>query len=319
MADNGRMQPGGEAGRPTVRHAVHRPPTTDLLLMPIGILAVSTSGPLMAAAAAPALAIAMWRNAFAVVAIAPFAALRHRDEIRGMNIREWQWTLGAGVFLALHFVTWIPSLRLTSVASATAMVCVQPVWVALIARAMGHHVPARAWLGIAIALVAVIALTGVDFSVEPRALAGDLLALAGGVASAFYTVIGGEVRRTVSTTAYTFVCYATCAVLMLALCLVFHVQLVGYDSKTWLQLLGLTLGAQLLGHSLFNRLLRTTSPTVVSLAILFEVPGAALIAYVFLGQVPPYAVPPAGLALLLGLLLVISSRPDDTEASVPAD
>ena len=58
---------------------------------------------------------------------------------------------------------------------------------------------------------------------------------------------------------------------------------------------------------------------MVSLAILFEVPGAALIAAVFLGQTPPYAVLPAGLALLLGLLLVISSRPDDTEASVPAE
>ena len=227
--------------------------------------------------------------------------------------------LGAGVMLALHFAAWIPSLRLTSVASATAMVCVQPVWVALIARAMGHHVPRRAWLGIGIALVAVVALTGVDFSLQPRALLGDLLALAGGMASAFYTVIGGEVRRTVSTTAYTIVCYSTCAALMLAVCLVFQLQLVGYDGTTWLQLLGLTLGAQLLGHSLFNRLLRTTSPTVVSLAILFEVPGAAVIAAVFLGQTPPYAVLPAGLALLLGLLLVISSRPPDTEAAVPAD
>jgi len=319
MTDNGRMQQSGGAARPPVRSAVHRPPTADLLLMPIGILAVSTSGPLMAAAAAPALAIAMWRNLFAVAAIAPFAALRHRSEIRGMDTREWKWTLAAGVMLALHFGTWIPSLRLTSVASATAMVCVQPVWVALIARAMGHQVPRRAWLGIGIALAAVIAFTGVDFSVEPRALAGDLLALAGGIASAFYTVIGGEVRRTVSTTSYTFICYGTCAVLMLGVCLVFDQQLVGYDGKTWLQLLGLTLGAQLLGHSLFNRLLRTTSPTVVSLAILFEVPGAALIAFIFLDQTPPNAVLPAGLLLLLGLLLVISSRPDDTEPSVPAE
>ena len=313
------QQSGGATGQPALRHAVSRPPRADLLLMPIGILAVSTSGPIMAAAVAPAIAIAMWRNAFAVAAIAPFAVIRHRAEIRALTRRELKWMLAAGVALALHFAAWIPSLRLTSVASATAMVCVQPVWVALIARFMGHHVPRRAWLGIGIALVAVVALTGVDFSVEPRALAGDLLALAGGVASAFYTVIGGEVRRTVSTTAYTLVCYSTCALLMLAACLAFSQQLVGYDGKTWLQLLGLTLGAQLLGHSLFNRLLRTTSATVVSLAILFEVPGAALIAAIFLSQTPPYAVFPAALALLLGLLLVISSRPEDTEPAVPAE
>ena len=287
--------------------------------MPIGILAVSTSGPLIAAAAAPALAIAMWRNVFAVGVIAPFAVARHRAELTGMTRREWRWSLAAGVLLAAHFATWVPSLDYTSVASATAIVCVQPVWVALIARRMGHDVPARAWWGIGLALAAVVVLTGVDFSLDPRALVGDLLALAGGVFAAFYTVAGGEVRRTVSTTAYTLVCYGICAVLLLVACVAFRQQLSGYTAETWVQLLALTAGAQLLGHSLFNRILRTTSPTVVSLAILFEVPGAAVIAAIYLGQTPPLAAIPAAALLLVGLALVISSRPEDTEASVPAE
>ena len=83
-----------------------------------------------------------------------------------------------------------------------------------------------------------------------------------------------------STTSYTALCYSTAAVALLVACLVGGVQLGGYSSTTWLQLLALTLGAQLLGHSLFNLVLRTTSPTVVSLALLLEVPGAALIAAV---------------------------------------
>jgi len=245
------------------RSAVARPPRADLLLMPIGILAVSTSGPLIAAAAAPPLAIALWRNVFALGAIGPYALLRHRGELRGLDRREWRWALGAGVLLALHFATWVPSLTYTTVASSTAIVCSQPVWVAMIARSMGHVVPRRAWIGIGIALLAVVVLTGVDFSLAPRALGGDLLALAGGVFAAGYTVAGGEVRRTVSTTAYTLVCYGTAAVLLLAGVLVSRQQLVGYDGRTWLQLLALTAGAQLLGHSLFNRVLRTTSATVV--------------------------------------------------------
>jgi drug/metabolite transporter (DMT)-like permease len=114
-----------------------------------------------------------------------------------------QWAVGAGVLLALHFATWVPSLRYTSVASATAIVATQPVWVALHARAMGHEVPRRAWLGIAISLIAVVVLTGVDFSLDAEALVGDLLALLGGVFGALYTVAGAEVRRTVSTTSYT--------------------------------------------------------------------------------------------------------------------
>ncbi len=298
---------------------VDMPPRTDLALMAVGLAAVSTSGPLMAAIAAPALAVAMWRNAFAVAAIAPVAVATRLGELRALTSRERRWALGAGVLLAAHFATWVPSLRYTSVASATAIVCTQPVFVALIARATGHVVPRRTWLGMAIALVAVVVLTGVDFSLEPRALWGDLLALLGGVFAAFYTVAGGEVRRSVSTTTYTLVCYSTAGAVLLAVCLAAGVQLVGYNGRTWLQLLALTAGAQLLGHSLFNMVLRTTSPTVVSLVLLLEVPGAAVIAAVFLGQVPPLAALPAALLLLVGLGIVVSARPVDVEPAIPAE
>lgn len=306
----------GVGDRPGV---VARPPRADAVLMTVGVVAVSTSGPLMAAIAAPALAVALWRNVLGVAAIAPVAAVTRRAELRGMTTRERRWALAAGVLLAAHFATWVPSLRYTSVASATAIVATQPVWVALIARATGHDVPRRAWAGIAISLVAVVVLTGVDFSLDPQALVGDLLALLGGVFAAFYTVAGAEVRRTVSTTSYTAVCYSTAAVVLLVACLVGGVDLWGYDGKTWLQLLALTAGAQLLGHSVFNLVLRTTSPTVVSLALLLEIPGAAVIAAVALGQVPPVAALPAAVLLLVGLGIVVYERPPDVEPAIPSE
>ncbi|MCY7373722.1 MAG: DMT family transporter [Spirochaetaceae bacterium] len=311
------MSAGGEVQRrPGV---VDRPPRADVLLMTVGLVAVSTSGPLMAAIAAPALAVALWRNVLGVAVIAPFALATRRRELREMTARERRWALGSGLLLAAHFATWVPSLRFTSVASATAIVATQPVWVALIARASGHAVPRRAWLGMGISVVAVILLTGVDFSLDPRALVGDLLALLGGVFAALYTVVGAEVRRTVSTTSYTTICYSTAAVALLAGCLVGRVDLWGYDGRTWLQLLALTLGAQLLGHSVFNLVLRTTSPTVASLFLLLEVPGAAVIAAVALGQVPPLAAVPAGLLLLVGLGIVVYARPDDVDPAIPAE
>ena len=130
---------------------------------------------------------------------------------------------------------------------------------------------------------------------------------------------GAEVRRTVSTTSYTALCYSTAALALLVACLVGGVQLGGYSSTTWLQLLALTLGAQLLGHSIFNLVLRTTSPTVVSLVLLLEVPGAALIAAAALGQTPPVEAVPAALLLLLGLGIVISSAGDELEPGIAAD
>jgi drug/metabolite transporter (DMT)-like permease len=276
--------------------------------MAVAVAAISTSAPLIAATAAPALAIAFWRNGFGTLAIAPFALTgARRRELRAMDRREWRLTTTSGGLLALHFATWVPSLTYTSVASSTALVATQPVWAALIARATGHDVPPRAWVGMAVAFAGVLTLTGIDLTLSTRAVVGDLLALAGAVFAAAYVTVGSRVRQTVSTTTYTFVCYGVCAALLLAACAIGRVQLVGFEPVTWLQLLALTAGAQLLGHSLINVVLQTSSPTVVSLAILFEMPGAAIIAAVWLGQHPPWGVIPAALLLLAGVAIVVDS------------
>ena len=288
---------------------VHRPPAGDLGLLLVAIGAVSTSGPLIAAAAAPSLAIAFYRNAMASGVLLPFALGRCRTELAGLSAREWRLALLAGVLLGAHFATWTPALALTSVASATALVATQPVWAALIAHLRGAVIARRAWIGIGVAVVAAALLAGIDLSVSARAVGGDLLALVGGVFAALYVTAGGEVRRSVSTTAYTLICYGTASVLLLAGALVTRASLSGYTARTWILLVALTAGAQLLGHSMINRVLRTTSPTVVSLAILFEVPGAALIAAVFLHQRPPAAAIPAGALLLLGIALVVGRSP----------
>jgi drug/metabolite transporter (DMT)-like permease len=302
--------------RPGAASAVARPPSRDVALMVVGLLAVSTSGPLIAATVAPALAISFWRNAFATGVIAPYALWRHRPELAGIRRREFLLALGAGVLLAAHFATWVPSLRYTSVASSTALVAVQPVWTALIASRLGQHVPARAWVGMAVAFVGVLVLTGVDLSLSGRALFGDALALVGGLFAAMYVSVGSEARRSISTTAYTLICYGWCAVLLLVVCLVGRQGLTGYSVDTWVKLLALTAGAQLLGHSVFNVVLRTTSPTVVSLSLLFEMPGAAVIAAVWLGQLPPWGVLPAAALLLAGVAVVIGSGGAGPESSV---
>ncbi len=126
---------------------------------------------------------------------------------------------------------------------------------------------------------------------------------------------GSEVRRSVSTTTYTLLCYSTTALLLLVVCLLAGQPLTGYYRDDWLKLIALTLGAQLLGHSLFNRVLKTIGPTAVSMLILLEIPGAALIAAAFLGQSPPLLAVPAALLLVTGLAIVIRAS---SRAAVPA-
>jgi drug/metabolite transporter (DMT)-like permease len=304
---------------------MRRPPPRDLALLGLAVVAVSTSAPLVRVADAPTLAIAFWRNALALPVLALLVGRHGRGRRRGggivLNRRERRLSIVAGLFLGAHFATWIPSLSFTSVASSVALVSTQPVWAALIARGRGEDVPAGAWWGIGIAVAGVVVLTGVDLSVEPRALFGDLLALIGGVLAAAYVIVGAEVRRTVPTSVYALVCYGVAAGALLVVCLVGRQPLAGsdYDATTWLALVAMVVGPQLLGHTVVNRVLGTTSPTLVSVAILFEIVGAALIAWLAFDEVPPASALPAAILIGVGVVLVVRSGTEEPSvAGAPA-
>ncbi len=286
-----------------------------VLLMAVGVLAVSMSAPLVAAMTVPALAVAFWRTGLATALTSP--AAWHRRE-------EWRMTTGstkrlvvlAGIALAVHFATWLTSLRLTSVASATAINALQLVWVVLWERSRGRRFPWVVTAGVTLALGGVLVVSGVDLSISGRALLGDLLALLGGLAVSVYMVAGARVRLRLSTASYTFACYGTCAGLLLVASVVAGQPLAGYPARQWGMLLALTVSAQLLGHSVFNHLLATSSPTLVALVLLLEVPGASVIAAAFLGQVPA-VVALLGLVLILGgMVLVIRGGGARVEAGV---
>ena len=287
-------------------------PVGDLALLAVAVAAVSTSAPLIAGAEAPTLAIAFWRNALSLPVLGVWLLAR-RDERAGWRARsprDRRLSLLAGAFLAAHFATWIPSLSYTSVASSVALVATQPVWAALIARHRGDPIQRRAWLGIGLALAGTVLLTGGDLSLSARAVFGDLLAMVGGVLAAAYVTVGGELRQRVSTVGYALACYATATAVLLALCLVTAQPLGGYERDDWLAIVGLVLGAQLLGHTLVNLVLRSISPTAVSVAILFEILGAVLIARLAFGETPPAAAWPAALLIAVGVVVVVRSDQD---------
>ncbi len=294
-------------------------PTT--LAIAVALTAVSSSAPLIAYAAAPALAIAFWRNALATVVLVPVAALTRRTEFAGLlatraGRRTGAVALLSGVALAVHFGTWVSSAKLTTVAAATALGATQPVWQGLIALGQGRRLSGGTWLGITVAVSGAALATGADLRVSGGAVLGDLLAVVGGMAAAGYTALGERVRSTVSTTSYTTICYGVCAVLLAPVCLVAGAPLHGYPATTWLAIAGLVIGAQLLGHSLLNFSLRRISATALSVLLLVEVPGAALLGWVWLGQAPRPGSWPGLLMLMLGVGVVLAARRrDDTAAS----
>ena len=195
----------------------------------------------------------------------------------------------------------------------------QPVWAALIGRVTGERLGRRAWAGIGLALLGVMAMTGVDVTASGRALRGDLLALLGGVLAACYVSVGAVARRRLTTTDYTAVCYSVAAAALLVAALAAGQPLTGFSTRGWLCVAAITVGPQLLGHSVFNRLLETVGPTIVSVSILGEIVGAALLAAWWFGERPPAGLVPAAICIISGVVLVVRGRTGATTDEIVAD
>jgi drug/metabolite transporter (DMT)-like permease len=281
--------------------------TVIFFLAVVGILGVSASGPIMAATAAPALTIALWRNIFGALVLGAPAIVKNPGYLRALNRPELKYTAIAATALALHFACFVTSVKLTTVAAATALVCLQAAWIALFQWLRGSKPARPVLLGLGTALVGVVVITGFDMGVSQEALTGDLLAVAGGALAAVYTLAGSKARKTLSTSVYSSLCYSLCSAILLVMCLVFRQPLVSIPPEAWWGIVGVTIAAQIFGHTIFNHLLATISPLVVSMMILVEIPGAALLAGIFLGQALP-AGTYTGLALILAGLAIVVLR-----------
>jgi drug/metabolite transporter (DMT)-like permease len=278
--------------------------------MAVAVLGISMSGPLTALVAAPFLAIAFWRNAAGAAALLPVLLTRERATLRGLRARELGSSALAGLFLAGHFAAWLPSLSMTSVAASIALVTTTPIWTALIASLSGVRLGARVWWGLVLAVVGAALIAGVDVTVSLRALAGDGLATVGALCASGYVLAGARARQRLTTSGYTVVCYSVCALAVAVAALIVRSPLAGFTARDWLLIAAITVCAQLFGHTLLNLVLSSVGPTVVSLAVLLEVPGSLVVALVLLHQLPPLLALPGMAAVVAGVALVIrGSRP----------
>ncbi|MDO2933962.1 DMT family transporter [Paeniglutamicibacter sulfureus] len=279
------------------------------LLALVGVLGVAASGPLIAAfPAVPALSMALWRNAIGTAVMAVPALVNDRRGFGRLRRREWGWSALAALSLALHFAFFMTSIRMTTVAASTALVCLQAAWIALFQSLRGTRYGWRVGLGVLLAFAGVLVITGFDIGSGTEALIGDGLALIGGVLAAAYTLAGSKARATMSTSSYTTICYGLTSVLLLAMCLLAGEPVWGFDLNGWIGILALALCSQVLGHSALNHLLSSLGPLTVSTLVLLEIPGAALLAALFLGQILPAGTVFGLAVILVGLFFVVRGQ-----------
>ena len=282
-----------------IDHHTAMPARPDLIRLGLGIIGIGTSGPLIAMSTMPVLTLIFWRNLGGSLITLPFA-LRHSRDKSGVK-----WAVIAGVVLALHFVGFFLAMRMTSVAAGTALVALQPIFAALFVKLSGGHILSTAWLGMIVSFTGVVFVSGVDLQISYKSFLGDVAAIVSAALAAAYMMAGSKAQRTLETTSYTTICYFICSITALPMALLAGNQILSFSAKEWWILLGLILGAQLLGHTMFNSALKRVSPAIVSLIVFFEVPVSAVLAAWWLGQKPPLGIIPGIVLILAGCVLVV--------------
>lgn len=297
--------------------ATARPAVNPYLVVGLGVLGISFGSLFARLAGAPPLAVAFYRMLFTAVLLGPPALSRAgRAELAGLRRGEILVAAGSGFFLALHFYTWIGSLNYTSVASSTVLVNMQPLFVFLGSWIfLREKVPPGSLFYALLALLGSVLIGVSDFNLGGAALKGDLLALAGALFVAGYVLIGRRLRRRLSLFPYTFLVYGVSALILLGLSLAAGTPLFPYPASTWLCFLALAVVPTIFGHTLFNWALGYLKASVVSVAFLGEPVGAAVLAFLFLGEVPALLQAAGGLILLAGVyLFLVSSRREEEES-----
>ena len=271
------------------------------LILFSGVFALSTSAIFVKLADAPSGVTAFYRLFLAALALLPFLLFRKeaRAEVRGLSGGQWRKIIAAGLFLALHYVMWFESLRFTSIASSTVLVCLQPLFSLALERViLKSKLKPTAICGCAIALVGSVIIGFGDFQVSGMSLLGDVLAfLAAGVISCYF-FIGQTVRQEVSAVTYSVLSYLASAVALTAYTILQGNPFVGYTEETWRAFLGLALLSTIGGQFVFNLLLKKLPASAVTMSILGEPIGTCILAYLFLHE-------SISLQQLVGIVVII--------------
>ncbi|MBQ8535811.1 MAG: DMT family transporter [Clostridia bacterium] len=287
---------------------------TAFMLVIVGVITMSFSGPLVKAAlmngASPA-SVAMTRMLLGALLTFPMALKKDAAGLRPMaamlHLKKSHLIalVGGAVCLAGHYYTWMTSLNATSTFASVALVCTQPLFVAALSGLLLHEPMAKASRpGALVALVGAVLIGVSSLSTGgEKSLGGDLLALLGAALMAGHWLIARYLRRSLPAMGYTCVVYALTA-LALFLCLPL---LGGYAMplSALPYVVALVLTSTLLGHTLMTVALGAVSADVVSFALLGEPVGTMVWAILFFHEIPSPLLVLGGAVVLIGLVMYL--------------
>ncbi|WP_046175850.1 DMT family transporter [Domibacillus indicus] len=273
----------------------------------ISIVAISFSAIFVKWSDAPASILSMYRMLLASLFLTPIVWKKKR-EFKYIKKRDWVFLVFSGLFLSFHFVLWFGSLKLTTVASSTIILALQP----LVSLAGGfllfkERTAPAALITMGIAIIGGVMIGWGDFGSDKEALLGDLLSFLSVIAVVGYLLIGQQAVRKVSHWIYSFCVFAFAALFLFLYNLAATVEMTGYSAHEWGIFLLLAI-VPTISHVINNWLMNYVNATTISMSILGEPVGATLLAVLLLGERLTGWQAAGGILVLVGVFFFLANQ-----------
>jgi drug/metabolite transporter (DMT)-like permease len=275
------------------------------LIVMLGVMGVSLSPIFVRFSTAPSMVLVFYRVTFATLLLTPYVFWRHRDEVKTLKKRDWMLCILAGIFLGLHFVSYFESLRRTAIAPAAVLVNTEAIFVTIgTVLFMKAKLGKNAWFAVLLTFIGSVIVAMADAGSGGGALLGNLLALAGAIFGAVYTMLGTACRRGgVSTMVYSYFLYASAALTVLMFLAVSGTAPLGYEPVNFLTTLGMAVCCTIGGHSVYSWGLKFLPASFVASAKMMEPVFASVWALFLFGEKPGILVILGGVVVILGIVI----------------
>jgi drug/metabolite transporter (DMT)-like permease len=229
-------------------------------------------------------AAAFWRVALSVPVLWLLWYPRRQRDSKGSSARlRWLWL--AGVFFAADLVVWHQSIRFTSVANATLLANLSPLFVtAASVWLFNDRINARFLTGLALALTGSTVLVADSFTVSMQTVRGGCFGVVAAVFYSGYLLGVSRLRRHVSTVAVMWWSTLACAAALLPVVLLLDEPLWPQSGRGWAVLLGLAFVSQITGQGLIAYALAHLPTSFSSVTLLVQPVAAAVFAWVLLAE-----------------------------------
>jgi len=277
------------------------------LLLSAAMFAVSTS-PIVARylSEVPAVAISFWRMAIGAGILWLWSAVNSQHSL---SPRQRNRTILAGIFLGIHFTLFFSAIKLTTIANATFLGTLAPVFTFFIEKYVFNRQHARGIiLGLAIAITGAFIIIANQFDFSSNYTLGNFLALLCSLFIALAFIISENVRKSAGTISYSRTLFTSAAITLIGISLINNDPLTGFTTHEFGGLFLLGLIPTIFGHGILYHAIGFASPTIVASAPLGEPVIATILAYFLFNEPVGASVILGGGCTLMGLMILIRNK-----------